>query len=143
LGRILKQQRVLHSLTLREVADRAGFYQSILCRIEREQRNPSARILLKIVTPLGLNVDELFMLAGYLSNRPTNGGQDYSNSNQKGYLDPSVAFMLSQQPVSVQRAALSILSTMRYMSSLNNYKDSKNVKDYLWPYFSKINNHEK
>ena len=119
----------MQSLTLRDLAVKAGVSQSILCRIEREQRYPSARILVKIAAPLGLNVDELFMLAGYLSNRPTNDSKNHMNFHQNGQLDPSVAMMLSQQPVSVQRAVLGILSTMQYISSISNHKDSKNDKD--------------
>lgn len=102
-------------MTLRELAARSGVSSSHLGRIERGQRFPSARVLLKIAVPLGFSVEELFVLAGYLSNRPTNDGENRVDSHQKGHLDSSVAMMLSQEPVEVQRTVLGILSTIKYI----------------------------
>jgi transcriptional regulator with XRE-family HTH domain len=67
LSTIIKRQRVMVPLTLRELAARAGVSASHLGRIERGERFPSANILRKIARPLGFDEDELFMLAGYLS----------------------------------------------------------------------------
>jgi transcriptional regulator with XRE-family HTH domain len=59
LGTIIKQQRVMVPLTLRELADRSGVSQSHLCRIERGEHFPSGRILRKIAKPLGFDENEL------------------------------------------------------------------------------------
>ncbi|MDD5127029.1 MAG: helix-turn-helix transcriptional regulator [Dehalococcoidales bacterium] len=112
LGRILKQQRISVPLTLQELASIARVSSSHLGRIERGERFPSARVLRRIAKPLGFNEDELFMLAGFLS--PQDGVADEPG---KGYnqrqLDPSVAKILAEEPVEVQRAIIGILSILK------------------------------
>ncbi len=112
LGRIIKQQRVMVPLTLKELADMAGISSSHLGRIERGERFPSGRILRKIAKPLGFEEGELFTLAGYLSPRlPTmaEAGPGYSGDR----LDPYVARMLAQEPVETQRAVIGILTILK------------------------------
>lgn len=67
LGTMLKRQRLAVPLTLRELAATSGVSSSHLGRIERGERFPSAHILRRIAKPLGLEEDELFTMAGYLS----------------------------------------------------------------------------
>ena len=107
LSTIIKRQRVMVPLTLRELAAKAGVSASHLGRIERGERFPSASILRKIAKPLGFNEDELFMLAGYLS-----PGIPIGSEGQEG-LDPYVAKMLSREPVETQRAIIGILSILK------------------------------
>ena len=112
LGRMLKQQRVMIPLTLRELAAISGISSSYLGRIEKGNRFPSALILRKIAKPLGFEESELFSLAGYLSSRPNGigeGNADYSG----GQLDPYVRKVLSQEPVEVQRTVIGILSILK------------------------------
>jgi len=45
LGKIIKQQRILAQLTLRELAGKSGVSSSHLGRVEAGERFPSARIL--------------------------------------------------------------------------------------------------
>jgi transcriptional regulator with XRE-family HTH domain len=125
IGKILKQQRISLSLTLRELAAKSGVSSSHLGRIEQGQRFPSAHILLKIAGPLNFNENELFMLAGYLSRRIPDDDGDDVNSYPAGKLDSSVAMMLSRHPVSVQRAALGVLSIMKYISNVNKHEVSE------------------
>ncbi len=118
LGKVLKRQRLMRELTLLELAAQSGGVSvSHLGRIERGDRFPSARILQKIAKPLGFEETKLFMLAGYLSNQSSNDDKSDVNSYQEGRLDPSVAAILSQEPVKVQRAVIGILSTIKYLAN--------------------------
>lgn len=113
LGTIIKRQRVVLPLTLREFAAASGVSASHLGRIERGERFPSGRILRKIAKPLGFDESELFMLAGYLSSQfpmEAEGREKYYHNKE---LDPFVAGMLAQETVEVQRAVVGILSILR------------------------------
>ena len=111
LGKVLKQQRVMIPLTLQELARASGVSPSHLGRIETGQRFPSARILLKIANPLGLNQDELLTLAGYRSPRsPT------QVDSSGGRLDTYVAAVLSQEPVEIQRGVIAVLTILKDMA---------------------------
>jgi len=112
LGRIVKQRRVMVPLTLRRLAAVSGTSPSHLGRIERGERFPSASILRKIAKPLGFEESELFSLAGYLSPQPS-GPDERSADYEGGRLDPYVSWILSQEPVEVQRAVIGILSILK------------------------------
>ena len=112
LGKILKQRRLMVPLTLQELAMAAGVSQSHLGRIEGGGRFPSARILNKIAKPLGFAQSELLALAGYLPARPSTEVETPSG----GQLDPYVAAVLSQEPVEIQRAVVTILSVLKSMA---------------------------
>ena len=115
LGGIIKQQRLSLSLTLQELADKAGVSASHLGRIERGERFPSAHILRKIAKPLNFEEDELFTLAGYLS---TQGSMIAEESPLYGVnrLDPYVARVLAQEPVEMQRAVIGILAILKSLA---------------------------
>jgi len=115
LGRIIKEQRIRVPLTLRELADMSGTSPSHLGRIERGERNPSAHVLRKIAKPLGFDEDELFTLAGLLSPQ-TPAIAESSPSYSSRRLDPSVARMLAEEPVEVQRAVIHILNTLKIIA---------------------------
>ena len=112
LGKIIKQQRVMVPLTLKELASMAGISSSHLGRVERGERFPSARILRKIARPLGFEEGELFTLAGYLSS-PVSTMAEASPGYGGERLDPYVARMLAQEPIDVQRAVIGILSILK------------------------------
>ena len=112
LGKILKQQRLRMSLTLRELTDLSGVSASHLGRIERGDRFPSASVLRRIAKPLAFEEDELFTLAGYLSPQPSGIAEDrpaYSGRQ----LDPYVAKVLAEESVEVQRAVLGLLAMLK------------------------------
>ena len=115
LGKILKQRRVMVPLTLRELATASGVSSSHLGRIERGERSPSARILRKIAKPLGASESELLTLADYLPPQPATGAE----RPIVGKLDPYVASVLSQEPVEIQRAVVTILTVMKSMARAN------------------------
>jgi len=111
LGEILRQQRVMIPLTLQELAAKSGVSPSYLGRIERGERFPSASVLRKMAGHLGLEENELFTLAGYLSPRSSGVAEE-----PRGYsagLDPYVARVLSQEPVDMQRAVIGILTILK------------------------------
>jgi transcriptional regulator with XRE-family HTH domain len=116
LGEILRQQRVMMSLTLGELAEKSGVSASHLGRIERRERFPSGRILRRLAIPLGFEENELFALAGYLSPTPSSIAEE-SPAYTGRRLDPYVARMLAQEPVDVQRAVIGILSILKSLAS--------------------------
>jgi transcriptional regulator with XRE-family HTH domain len=120
LGVILKRQRLSIPLTLQEMAKASKVSSSHLGRIERGERNPSARILRKIAQPLGFKENELFRLAGFLS--PQEASEE--GMGNYGKLDPIVASLLAEEPVEVQRTVviglLSIIKTLAKAISKEN-----------------------
>jgi len=107
IGKTLKQRRLLAELTLRELADKSGVSASHLGRIERGERFPSGYILRKIAKALELDESQLLIVAGYLSPQPSS--EEYS----LGQLDPYVAKVLSEEPVTMQRAVVSLLTMVK------------------------------
>jgi len=105
LGRALRQRRVMVPLTLQELAEKSGVSPSHIGRIERGDRFPSARILSRLAKPLGFGEDEMLTLAGFRS-------PSEAEVPSGGHLDPYVAGVLSQEPVEVQRALISILTIL-------------------------------
>ena len=107
LSKMLKQRRLMAELTLCELAARSGVSQSHLGRIERGERFPSGHILRKIAKPLEFDESELLIVAGYLS--PQSSSEEYGLER----LDPYVARVLSQEPVTMQRAVVSLLTVVK------------------------------
>lgn len=110
LGKILKQRRITIPLTLQELAAKSGISSSHLGRIERGERFPSGRILHKLAEPLGFEQTELFTLADYI--KPSTEVETPGSER----LDPYVASVLSQEPVEIQRAVVTVLSVMKSMT---------------------------
>jgi transcriptional regulator with XRE-family HTH domain len=115
LGEIIRQQRVMMSLTLAELAEQSGVSASHLGRIERGERFPSARILRRLARPLGIGESELMTWASYLS--PAGVAEESPTYIGDRRLDPHVARMLAQEPVDVQRAVIGILSILKSIAS--------------------------
>jgi transcriptional regulator with XRE-family HTH domain len=116
LGRLIKQQRLISGLTLRELAASSGVSSSHIGRIERGERYPSAHVLRRIAGHLGFEESELFSLAGYFSPQPpTAGKRDTGIISQ---LDPLVARALAQEPVEIQRLALVILTLLKSLAKV-------------------------
>lgn len=111
LGKMIKRLRLTAGLTLHQLSVMSGVSPSHLGRIERGERLPSAKILRRIAKPLGLDESELFVLAGFLSPQPPG----VAERSAAGRLDPFVATVLSQEPIYLQRVALTILSILKMM----------------------------
>lgn len=108
LADTLKKLRFSLSLTLQELASKSGISASHLGRIERCERFPSARTLRKIAKPLGIEENELFLLAGFLSDQ-----SHTENHSPTRRLDPVVANMLAQEPVEVQHAVVGVINLLK------------------------------
>jgi len=115
-GEIIRQQRVMMSLTLGELAKKSLVSASHLGRIERGERFPSARILRRLAKPLDFEENELFALAGYLSSRSLSVAEE-SPAYAGRRLDPYVAKVLSQESVEMQRAVIGILSILKSIAT--------------------------
>lgn len=109
IGKILRQRRVMATLRLNDVAQAAGISPTHLGRVERGERLPSGHILRKLAEPLGFKEDELLRLGGYLSAQPSVS----IGSSVDGRVDPYVSMVLSQEPVEIQRAVVTILSVLK------------------------------
>jgi transcriptional regulator with XRE-family HTH domain len=113
IGKVLKQQRVMKPMTLRELSAVSGISSSHLGRVERGERFPSAAMLRKVAQPLGFGESELFYLAGYLSS----AGEE-KEEPASGRLEPYVTRLLSQEPVEMQRTVIGILSILKTIARL-------------------------
>jgi transcriptional regulator with XRE-family HTH domain len=114
LSKILKQQRLMAELTLRQLAASSGVSSSHLGRIERGDRFPSGHILRKIAKALELDESLLMVTAGYLS--PQSSSETGEEPGLYRRLDPYVAKVLSEEPVTMQRAVIGILSILRSLA---------------------------
>jgi transcriptional regulator with XRE-family HTH domain len=65
LGDIIRAQRELHELSLRQLADLAGISNPYLSQIEHGMRAPSEAVLHGIAEALGLPVEKLYRDAGW------------------------------------------------------------------------------
>ena len=107
LSKMLKQRRLMAELTLHQLSASSGVSSAHLGRIERGERFPSGHILRKIAKPLELDESQLLILAGYLSPQSSNGEYNL------GQLDPYVVKVLSGEPVTTQRAVVSLLTIIK------------------------------
>jgi transcriptional regulator with XRE-family HTH domain len=64
LGQLIRRQRELHELSLRQMARAAGISNPYLSQIERGLREPSEQVLEAIARSLELSVDALYEQAG-------------------------------------------------------------------------------
>jgi transcriptional regulator with XRE-family HTH domain len=64
LGELIRRQRELHELTVRELANRAGISNPYLSQIERGLRKPSEQVLDGIARALELSAEALYEQAG-------------------------------------------------------------------------------
>lgn len=122
IGKIIKQKRISIPLTLNELSSSSGVSQSHIGRIERGERLPSARVLRKFAKPLGFTVEELFMLAGFLTASDSNLDNSLSQIYQNSAIDPLVANVISREPVEIQRAVIGILSLLKSVAKTTSNK---------------------
>ena len=66
LGELIKKQRQLAELTLRDLAERANVSNPYLSQIERGLHAPSVRVLKAIAGALNLSAESLLVQAGVL-----------------------------------------------------------------------------
>lgn len=66
LGSIIRRQRELADLTMRQVSEAVGISNPYLSQIERGLRAPSDAVLTAIAGTLDTNLDYLYKMAGYV-----------------------------------------------------------------------------
>jgi len=69
IAKIIKEQRKSLSLSLNQLSRLSGVSVAHLGRIEQGLRKPSPRTLQNIAKPLGFDLDELLVMAGFLSSK--------------------------------------------------------------------------
>jgi transcriptional regulator with XRE-family HTH domain len=96
LGDIIRRQREVNALSMRQLAQMVGISNPYLSQIERGLREPSERVLESIADTLETSVDRLYEQAGYAP-----GGEQDS--------DPPVLAAIRDDPhlTARQRQALS------------------------------------
>lgn len=134
-GKMLKGQRILSNLTLRQLAATSGVSWSYLGRIERGERFPSVRILRRIAKPLGFEQDEILIDAGYIFSEGFTSGTE-TGADALG-VDPHVALVLGQEPREVQATVLRILSILKFVGKVARSAELPELREYLqqkYPY---------
>jgi len=70
LGELIRRQRELHELTLRQLAEMAGISNPYLSQIERGLREPSEKVVEALAKNLELSADALYEQAGQVRRTP-------------------------------------------------------------------------
>jgi transcriptional regulator with XRE-family HTH domain len=73
LGEFIRDQRRTARLSLRKLSELAGISNPYLSQIERGLRKPSAEILQAIARALQISSETLYVRAGFLEERATEG----------------------------------------------------------------------
>ena len=63
VARLLREERIKRSLSLNELAAKAGLSRQMVSYIEQEKRNPSLDTLLRLTRALQINLDDLIRRA--------------------------------------------------------------------------------
>jgi transcriptional regulator with XRE-family HTH domain len=62
LGKVIRQERQAHQLTIKELGDKAGLSEIYVGEIERGQKYPSAKVLESLAKALEIEMAEFFEL---------------------------------------------------------------------------------
>jgi transcriptional regulator with XRE-family HTH domain len=79
LGAIIRQQRELAAVPMRQLAQAVGISNPYLSQIERALRAPSDAVLGALAASLDLSLEELYKQAGYVKRPATDDDHDSSN----------------------------------------------------------------
>jgi len=60
IGKRIRKTRKLRGLTLRQLADRTGFTQGYLSKVENSDKSPPVSTLIRLARVLGVSISELF-----------------------------------------------------------------------------------
>jgi transcriptional regulator with XRE-family HTH domain len=96
LGALIRRQRELAELPMRELAKLVGISNPYLSQIERGLRAPSDSVLESIAESLDISADELYKMAGFVE-RPRSAGET---------ADLETAIKAAQELTTPQRRAL-------------------------------------
>lgn len=79
IGKLIRKQRESIRITLNQLSGLSGVSVAHLSRVELGQRVPSPRTLQSIAKPLGFDLNELLILAGYISPEPSALSEEQRN----------------------------------------------------------------
>ena len=97
LGALIRQQRELAQLPMRELAKMVGISNPYLSQIERGLRAPSDAVLKSIAETLEISADDLYSRAGFVERPQLSDGQS---------ADLGVAIEAATELTAAQRRAL-------------------------------------
>lgn len=75
-GDAIRRHRELLRVSQEELADRAGLDRTYISGVERNQRNPTLRVMQKLADALGVGLDVLFASARELAATKPDGETD-------------------------------------------------------------------
>ncbi len=79
IGKIIREQRNSIPLSLKQLSEMSGVSIAHLSRIEKGERVPSSHTLQLVAKPLGFDLNELLIMAGYLSSELSSFSEDERN----------------------------------------------------------------
>lgn len=79
LGAIIREQRELASLPMRQLAKAVGISNPYLSQIERGLRAPSEAVLEALAAALDLSAEDLYRRAGFVELTPAVEGESHSD----------------------------------------------------------------
>jgi transcriptional regulator with XRE-family HTH domain len=79
IGKIIRKQRKSIPLSLVQLSQMSGVSASHLARIENGERVASPKSLQRIAKPLGFDLNELLIRAGYISPEPPHSSEEQRN----------------------------------------------------------------
>ena len=79
LGAIIREQRELAALPMRQLAKSVGISNPYLSQIERGLRAPSEAVIEALAASLDLSVDELYRRAGYVEPETSPGDAPHND----------------------------------------------------------------
>jgi transcriptional regulator with XRE-family HTH domain len=112
LGEIIRRQRELSELSMRQFADLAGISNPYLSQIERGLRDPSERVLEAIASALEVSADTLYEQAGLtVDEEPETGALEQAiredprltGRQRQALLEVYRAFVAQARPVARSR----------------------------------------
>lgn len=84
LGDFIREQRQVARLSLRKLSDMAQISNPYLSQIERGLRKPSAEILQQLAKALRISAETLYVQAGILDERRSDGGLEAAIQSDPG-----------------------------------------------------------
>ena len=108
LGELIRSQRRLANLSLRELAERTNVYNPYLSQIERGMHEPSVRVLRSIARALNVSAETLLAQAGLLErdDSDSGNGEHVVNTESSIRADPALSDSQKQALLAVYRSYL-------------------------------------
>jgi transcriptional regulator with XRE-family HTH domain len=104
LGQVIRTQRQLAKLSLRDLAALTDVSNAYLSQIERGMHEPSVRVLRAIAEALSLPADTLLRQAGLLDPEPETSSDDVPSTEASIRADPALTDAQKEALLSVYRS---------------------------------------